>query len=148
MKTKHLLQAFISGNPFPQSEIDEVRKTVDFRAAIQSHLNFKYAVVSAMEGRQNKELPGPIGCSDSCNLGRWMNETAAIYFGELKAFDELKAEHRRFHQAAKEVVELKHAGQAARAKDVFERDFEPSSRRIVSWIHHLDELFGGSSRQI
>ncbi|RYY14072.1 MAG: hypothetical protein EOO36_14855 [Cytophagaceae bacterium] len=90
----------------------------DFEAALIKHLSFKARLRSFLYG--NDSAQPPLRDPDQCSLGQWI---ADRWHGPYAGVPEMRAldhEHRRIHERANELMDLRLAGQAQEAQASFQ----------------------------
>lgn len=80
---------------------------LDFVSAIQAHQNWKTRLGNYLRNESDEKLDYRVICrDDQCALGKWINGDAAVRFGHLPSFGELKVTHGLFHLTAGRIVQL------------------------------------------
>lgn len=82
----------------------------DFEGALVKHLLFKSKLRSFLYGTNLAE--GPIRDPDVCALGQWIRERRAGLYADLPEMRQLDQMHRRLHEQANRLMDLRLAGQA------------------------------------
>lgn len=82
----------------------------DFEGALVKHLLFKSKLRSFLYGTNLAE--GPIRDPDVCALGQWIRERRADLYADLPEMRQLDQMHRRLHEQANRLMDLRLAGQA------------------------------------
>lgn len=78
---------------------------LNFHEAIDSHMAWRARLERAVSGECDKTVSPEEAASDRrCALGQWIYGAGGERFGELESFQELREEHRKFHQSAGEVL--------------------------------------------
>ena len=87
---------------------------------------------------ENEELP-PASLVDyrSCYFGKWLYSKGLSEYGSLPEMETLEKVHQELHAIAKQVVELKLAGNVAAAKRELMK-LEPISKKIISLIDSIE----------
>ena len=85
----------------------------DFESALTRHFSFKSKLRSFLYGNGYEE--GPLRDPDQCSLGHWIAERRAGPYAHVPEMGELDAAHRRIHQAANVLMDLRLAGRDAEA---------------------------------
>lgn len=142
MRLRSLLSFLITGNPFSDRELADVRKEISFVEAISAHLAWKTKLVEALAGKaQAAPDAAEIGKDTACALGQWIHGSGQARYGDLPAFDGLRQQHARFHRLAGEVVELTRANKNAEASRLMANEFQQTSHDIVTRLSRMSKLF-------
>ena len=89
----------------------------DFETALLKHFGFKTRLRSFLYGNDSAE--GPLRDPDKCPLGHWMTERRHGAYADLPLMATLDREHRRIHNEANKLMDLRLAGQADEARAGF-----------------------------
>lgn len=137
------LEALVTGKPFSDRELAQVRGEVSFSDALNAHLEWKRRLVDCIENEGTDVLDvDEIGSDSRCVLGQWIEGDGRHHFGELSSFAELREHHAHFHELAHRIVTLARAHRSDEARQLMSREFQQTSLEIVSRIQHLSRLFG------
>lgn len=89
---------------------EERRTRMDFKSAIDAHVAWKAKLASYIAKPDRSLNPVTVGQDSQCELGRWLKGEGAK-LAASPDFQQLAADHARFHQAAGEVIRKADAGQ-------------------------------------
>lgn len=143
MRFSGLLSFLLTGKPFSERELDEVRGEVSFSQAIEAHIAWKQRLVEAVAQRPAQLPPAEdIGKDTLCTLGMWIHGDGQERYGELPSFDELRRQHAEFHRLAREIVELSRADRRKEAELLMSGKFQHTSSEVIARVRHLSGLFG------
>lgn len=142
MPDSGLISFLVTGNPFPDKELAEVRGEISFSEAIDGHLAWRRCLVESVLGKAAQPMDCLKVCDESgCLLGRWLNGPGQSRYGDLPSFIQLREQHSRFHNLACEVLELSSSNRLAEAKCLMEGEFLKVSTEIIDRMKHLHTLF-------
>jgi hypothetical protein len=144
MSDSGLISFLVTGNPFPDKELAEVRGEISFSEAINGHIAWRRCLVETALGHTER----PMNCLEVCDengclLGRWLNGAGQKRYGDLPSFVQLREQHARFHLLACEILERSSSKRLAEAQCLMEGEFLKVSTEIIDRMKHLHTLFRG-----
>ena len=83
---------------------------MDMMQAITAHIRVKRTLSSYLARPDHSLNASQVGATDQCNLGKWIIGEGRRY-SSMQEYRALLISHRRFHQAAEEVVRRADSGQ-------------------------------------
>lgn len=112
---------------------------LNFMSAIEAHIRWKVRLEAYIDGSGEEELnAAEAACDDKCVLGRWIYGAGGERHASHPKFENLKAIHARFHQAAGAVISAVDAGDPDGARDLLYRgEYSTSSQRIKAELARL-----------
>jgi hypothetical protein len=143
MHVSDLISFLVTGNPYPDQELAEVRGEVSFAQAIEGHLAWRQCLANTVLGKTKAPLKCIEVCDETgCLLGRWIDGAGQQRYGDLPSFAQLRFQHKRFHDLACEALELSASGRMEEARQLVEGDFMQVSTEIIDRMKRLQALFG------
>jgi methyl-accepting chemotaxis protein len=111
---------------------------MDFDGAILAHVEWKTKLRAYMTKSDGSLKSSMVAQDSQCNLGKWIYSDG-IKYSALPAYQELKAEHAKFHKSAAKIVDLVNAGKLAdaEAKTKAGSEFKILSTNCVALIMKL-----------
>jgi methyl-accepting chemotaxis protein len=109
----------------------------DFASARVKHLGWKMRIRTFLDGKGGLTLAQAISPRD-CDLGKWLYGKGMQEFGALPEVQELEKVHAKLHATIRTIVELKNAGETAKAEEEFAK-IDPVSQRIVALLGVLEQ---------
>jgi hypothetical protein len=89
-------------------------------------------------GKSKEDLRPEVICFDNrCDLGKWLHGPAREQLGKYTSFQQLVAEHKKFHYHASNVVSLSQAGKAEEAEKLLANGYRVCSERVIKLLHAL-----------
>jgi hypothetical protein len=127
-----------------QTQRNEIRDEIDLFKAMNAHSNWKMRLMDYLDGNSDEILQTRTICVDNlCELGIWIHGQGQKRFGEYPLFQQLVAEHAKFHHCAAKVVEARHADNEALAHMILTGEFTEQSRKTVKCIAKLHSEIEG-----
>jgi methyl-accepting chemotaxis protein len=117
--------------------------TLDFALARSKHLDWKRSLRSFLEGHRTLTEAQAISHKD-CELGKWLYAEGLQKYRHLSSMAELEQTHVELHAVVRRVVQMKHAGDEAGAKQEFSR-LGPVSDRIVQLLKDVEQSYEQSA---
>lgn len=115
--------------------------SMDFDAAIHSHLQWKQTLRSYLAGHGARLDPALVARDDQCQLGCWLHAEGGR-LGTDPIYASLRRHHTDFHVSAAEVVRRFDEGNRQAANDLLLRDFSALSDRTVEELRRLKARYG------
>lgn len=110
---------------------------IDLSLAKAQHELWNVKLSFFIEG-EDEELPAAsLVDYRSCYFGKWLYSKGLSEYGSLPEMETLEKVHQELHAAAKQVVELKLAGNVAAAKEEIIK-LEPISQQIISLMKSIE----------
>lgn len=116
--------------------------TIDFEAAKSAHLAWKARLQGFLDGQTSLNQNEAVSHHD-CVLGKWYYSEGLSRYGEIPEMRELEAPHAEMHGLIKQIVQKKHEGNDAAAKQLFDR-VGPLSQRIISLLDIVERKVADS----
>jgi len=111
---------------------------LNLEQAIESHEAWKVRLRKILEGTSTEKLDPSIVClDDQCDLGKWLRGPGLERLGHAPFFSALVSRHRSFHLQAAQVLSLAHAGEKAKAEQMFKTSYRHSSNQVVLLLKAL-----------
>ena len=109
---------------------------LDFSAAKQKHLSWRTRLRKFLAGEESMSKDQAVSHKD-CDLGKWIYGSALSEFGHLSEMQELEKVHAGLHSTIKNIVTLKHDGDAVGAQQEYEK-IEPVSAHVIELLDGLE----------
>ena len=109
---------------------------LDFSAARIKHLSWKTRLRSFLDGQESMSKDQAVSHHD-CDLGKWLYSTGMESYGHMPEMKTLEKVHAELHGIIKDVVRLKHDGDAKGAEKKFAK-VESISGKIVAMLNHIE----------
>ena len=100
--------------------------------AIGAHGSWKIKLRTAVNKGHSEHSVDEVRCDDRCPFGKW------LYGGDIDAamkasapYNVIKRLHAEFHVCAADVLQKATTGDAAGAAQIMEREFTPTSEKLV-----------------
>ncbi|QCB47346.1 CZB domain-containing protein [Hydrogenophaga sp. PAMC20947] len=90
----------------------------------------------SVDAQEASHLPPLPSASDS-ELGRWLSRMSQGSAQGDPRFEELALENDRFHQLARQAIDLAHQGRMDLASTLLNTDFERSRSRVLELLRQL-----------
>jgi methyl-accepting chemotaxis protein len=119
--------------------------TLDFALARSRHLDWKLNLRSFLEGHNTLTEAQAISHKD-CELGKWLYAEGLRKYRHLSNIKELEQTHVELHAIVRRVVQMKHAGDLAGAKQEFTR-LGPVSDRIIQLLKEVEQSYVESANR-
>jgi methyl-accepting chemotaxis protein len=106
---------------------------MDFDQAIMCHTQWK-SKLAAYIAKPDKSLDAAaVAQDDRCDLGKWIHGEGRKYANSAE-FEKLVADHKRFHQAAGEIIRKADSGQSVQEKVALgaKSDYANASNAVVT----------------
>jgi methyl-accepting chemotaxis protein len=113
--------------------------TLDFTLARSRHLDWKGNLRSFLEGHHTLTEAQAISHKD-CDLGKWLYGEGLKKYQHLSNMKELEQTHVELHAIVRRVVQMKHAGDEAGAKQEFSR-LGPVSDRVIQLLKDVEQSY-------
>jgi hypothetical protein len=120
---------------------EEIR--VNWDDAVKAHAAWKMKLLNYIRDPSKKLDPAVVGVDNRCPLGMWIHSDAKAKLGGVPEFEELIAEHARFHRAVGAAVAKVNAGEVLNDQAVlgWESEYAAASRSVVTTITKLKRKF-------
>lgn len=109
---------------------------MDFFKARAAHLAWRVRIRDFLDGKSSLSEAEALSHRD-CSLGQWIYPEGLERYGHLEEMQELEPLHERLHRLIKEIVSLKHAGEAEQAESHY-GEIESISAEIVGLLKRLE----------
>ena len=127
-----------SDNVGAAHQVDEIAG-LDFRKAIDLHLQWKERLRSVVEGNSSEQLDIRLVASDAqCVMGKWIHGNGGVSYGESGQFASLRAHHADFHGCAAGILTEARAGRMFEAKVRLGNSYAKASEAVK---HDLSRLY-------
>jgi len=103
------------------------------------HIAFKSKLRSVLYGSGLDEEP--IVSQYECSLGKWIYGGAIVRYGHIPQMRELEHVHVLIHEAARDLLNLYHAGRVEEARNGLSRINE-IAEHLVSLLDQVEERLG------
>ena len=115
---------------------------MDFKEAIQSHLEWIWRLKDFIRGRELLD-PDSVAQHDRCPLGEWI-DGAGMQYRHLDDYVNLKELHAEFHRRAARIVRIAASGDTTTAAKRLEfgGEFRNVSSQLVDILHRLGKKIG------
>lgn len=111
---------------------------VDLWRAENEHRTWPIRLSRFIAGHSHEPLDSrSMGQEGLCEFGAWLAGEGQRAFGGLAVFQDLIDAHRRFHEAAGEVVRLVEAGDKVGAKVLLDREVNRSNEVLLGAIRRF-----------
>ena len=114
---------------------------MDFISAVHAHRVWKMELGKRLQLPSARTLDHRLIAQDRRSaLGQWIHGEAQRQFGHLPSFEQLKAAHALFHEAAGRLVQLHRAGHPAEADQLMRQgDYPRHSLKVMGLLGALHE---------
>lgn len=121
--------------------LSTVARNIDFISAVHAHRIWKMELGKRLQLPSARTLDHRLIAQDRRSaLGQWIHGEAQRQFGHLPSFEQLKATHALFHQAAGRLVQLHRAGRPAEADQLMRQgDYPRHSLKVMGLLGALHE---------
>ncbi|MBF0519275.1 MAG: Tar ligand binding domain-containing protein [Nitrospirae bacterium] len=118
-------------------EHSTVKVSFDFSNARSKHLAWKSRLRDFLDGKESLTESQAVSHKD-CDLGKWLYSKGISSFGHLPEMVNLEKIHEELHSLVKDIVRLKHSGNAAGAEEQF-ANIGPMSQEIISLLTAIEK---------
>ena len=127
-----------SDNVGSTHQADEIAG-LDFRKAIDAHLQWKERLRAAVDGNSEEHLDlRQVARDDQCVLGKWIHGPGNASYGDSEQFVSLRGHHADFHVCAAGILAEAQAGRAHEAKLQLTNTYAKASEAVK---HDLIRLY-------
>lgn len=118
---------------------EEEAAGLNFRTAIDAHAKWKARLSRYVEGTSTEILHAETICKDNeCVLGKWIYGAGQKQYGKNPLFENLRIEHRRFHECACEVIKEVDNGNQEKASNLLHSgQYSQTSMHVVKLLGKL-----------
>jgi len=109
----------------------------DFSMARNKHLLWKIKLRGFLDGRESLTEEQALSHKD-CDLGKWLYNDGMKKYGTVLEMKTLEREHINLHARVRRIMELKHAGNAAAAREEL-KELDHISDHVVSLLTAVEE---------
>ncbi len=107
---------------------------MNFLEIINTHVRWKERLLAHIEGRSAEKLdPAVIARDDQCQMGKWIYGDGKL-FQDTPQYEQVRAEHARFHQIAANVVRHVDSGDRGAAVTLLHGDYAKISHVLKRGI--------------
>jgi copper oxidase (laccase) domain-containing protein len=127
-----------SDNVGATHQADEIAG-LDFRKAIDSHLQWKERLRAVVEGDSEEQLDlRQVARDDQCVLGKWIHGPGTATYGNSEQFASLRSHHANFHVCTAGILAEAQAGRTHEAKVQLTNTYAKASEAVK---HDLIRLY-------
>jgi hypothetical protein len=118
-----------------------IRGEINLAEAVAAHISWKVRLQNYLNGKSDEKLDPMVVCrDDQCSLGKWIHGSAMNHFHAFEPFHQLRADHAQFHYVAANVVKNVQAGDKAAAEEMFNREYQQVSHKVVMALTELNNF--------
>jgi methyl-accepting chemotaxis protein len=109
---------------------------LDFMMAKLKHSSWKLKLRDFLDGKPGLTAAQATSHKD-CDLGKWMYAEGLTKYKHVAEMKLLEKEHETLHRTIKSIMDLKAAGKAGEAEEVFKK-IEPISKKIMDLLSIIE----------
>ncbi len=109
----------------------------DFSLARNKHLVWKIRLQGFLDGHESLTMEQALSHKD-CDLGKWLYNDGMKKYGTIREMKALEREHIDLHVKVRRIMELKHAGDGAAARQELEK-LDHISKQVVALLNAVEQ---------
>ena len=125
---------------------EAISREINLAEAVVGHMKCKVRLRDYVDGKTEADYrpdPDTVARADQCLLGKWIHGAGRQLLGENEKFNQLSADHARFHEIAAAMVRSAQADDHSSADAAYKGEFQKVSRRVVQALTELDRNING-----